>query len=170
MLENIFAVLPTLKNLPRVKKWGTVYIPEWLMFEIYAFSGVDGMLKSLVVSKEWHDTLCDKKWDTLLWKTVYMRVVPEWERSRGDTPMASAVAPTPASSSAASEIPVASVLVPESEEKRSEGEITSTSWRKATAQWFQQKEIKRLTKIREQFRQEERNKLPSQGDRLVLLK
>ena len=84
--------------------------------------------------------------------------------------MASAVAPTPASSSAASEIPVASVLVPESEEKRSEGEITSISWRKATAQWFQQKEIKRLTKIREQFRQEERNKLPSQGDRLVLLK
>ena len=50
MLEYV-AVLPTLKNLPRVKKWGTVYIYEWLMFEIYAFSGVDGMLKSLVVSK-----------------------------------------------------------------------------------------------------------------------
>ena len=32
------------------------------------------------------------------------------------------------------------------------------------------KKDKRLTKIREQFRQEERNKLPSQGDRLVLLK
>ena len=46
-LENIFGVLPTLRSLPRVKKWGTVYIPEWLMFEIYAFSALRDAKKYL---------------------------------------------------------------------------------------------------------------------------
>ena len=62
------------------------------------------------------DTLCDEKWDTLLWKTVYMLLC---QNGKGwCPPMASAVAPTRELVRVAK--PVALFWF-ESEEKRSEG-------------------------------------------------
>ena len=192
-LQSIFAVLPTLRSLPRVKKWGTIYIPEWLMFEIYAFSGVAGMLKSVMVSKEWRDTLYEKKWDVLLWKAVYLREAERWwyvHEGRGvaaggdgsDTiPVASEVVPvaTGRRKGAASKTPVASSVAtcaPAGEEKKTAAagrkKIDGSRWRTTAANWFSGKEAKRLRELRKLFRDKEREKLggAGQNDTLILLR
>ena len=155
-----------------------------LMFEIYSFSGVAGMLKSVIVSKEWRDTLYEKTWDVLLWKAVYLR---EAEGGNiGDNGPAAAVG-----SGSSNAIPVASAVVPLAVRTASETppvafsveEKTtalgssidggrSSCWRTVAANWFVDKEAKRLREVRKKFRDKERGKLGDDGqnDTLILLR
>ncbi len=71
MLQDIFKALPLLQGLPRVKRWGDVYIPEFLMAHIFEMSGMVGMLKGCLVSKGWLATLSDPEWDARLWERTF---------------------------------------------------------------------------------------------------
>ena len=166
-LENIFAVLPTLRSLPRVKKWGSTFIPECLMFEIYEFSGAAGLLKSVLVCKEWRDTLYDKDWDLQLWKTVYLRE-SKGEKYADNIPVASVVVPVSSEVVAVSgEVPIPLVA----EAKQAKAAETMT-WRARVSKWYTQKESKRLDQVRKTFRDVEPNvgQKDRQGDTIILLR
>ena len=170
LLRDVYRVLPMLRRLPRVREWGDIFIPEFVMSHIFMWSGVRSMATASTVCKEWNRTLCQPSWDEPVWRAMAETQLPdlvaekeaaqrsntggkrpgggarkdggEPEHKTGDTAACNGNAP-------------------------SHLQLAKLSWRVAMVAWGRMLQRRRRKAVRDKFQEAERGKIPRGG--LILL-
>ena len=175
LLRDVYRVLPMLRRLPRVREWGDIFIPEFVMSHIFMWSGVRSMATASTVCKEWNRTLCQTSWDLPVWRAMAETQLPdlvaekeaaqrrsntggkrpgggarkdggEPEHKTGDT----AVYTAACNGNAPSHL-----------------QLAKLSWRVAMVAWGRMLQRRRRKAVRDKFQEAERGKIPRGG--LILL-
>eukprot|EP00949_MAST-11_sp_MAST-11-sp1_P003249 g3249.t1 len=162
ILHDIYAVLPSLSLLPRMGVWNSVFsIPKWVMFSIFEYTGVGGILSSTLVCKDWHNILSDLDWDTRLWRRMLHRearsIYPEriWKSLR----------PCDAQHAAGEETKDGES---KGESDKSPKKANKLSWRKACHKWYHSSAEKRLAEILNKCKSREKDRLGGLGHVILL--
>ena len=152
ILKDIFRALPLLSSLPQVFKWGDIYIPVFLLQMVFEYSGLVGVLKGVIVSKEWYSLLTTGEgWDHNVWRTCYLA-----EKSLVDD-----------KNTANKTVEHSSTESAAVAEKKNGG-VVKGRWRNEASTWYLAKEKNRLEEIRKRFREKESKTMGRAVD-LVLL-
>ena len=170
LLRDVYRVLPMLRRLPRVREWGDIFIPEFVMSHIFMWSGVRSMATASTVCKEWNRTLCQPSWDEPVWRAMAETQLPDLvaekeaaqrsntggkrpgggARKDGGEPEHKTGDPAACNGNAPSHL-----------------QLAKLSWRVAMVAWGRMLQRRRRKAVRDKFQEAERGKIPRGG--LILL-
>ena len=150
VLNDIFQALPMLHKLPKVFKWGVRYVPIFVLRNVFGFAGISGMLKGMVVCKEWQRMLTlnrAKDWENNCMKGMWKEALHREVRREDDT--------------AALEDLVVKRTVDDTEKGQ------TLSWRLIAVDWIVETEKKRRAQARAKFSESNKSNFGCGGLRLL---